>query len=1418
MGIWKTLRSLAGLEANDSSQASSSTASRTCHFEVMEPRRVLTADPLMIGAVYIEDDSGTDNQGDTFYVAFQGGSSTTTLTRLVIDGNQDGDPNQLNAPDVYFDIDPTNQGDGTGAGGAHGFILSNKSVGVTASDITVGVVDGGTRIVLDIKDFKAGDVLVFTIDVDQFFSNKTDDQVTSGIEFAGSSLSAVFVDPHYNFTPSGAASDGIFQYNFGFGSDDVTDTGVLSVLPTKEFREAANGNASIENRTAGALEQYTLTPKPITISGNVWHDRDLDLAIDAGEEMISGVTLHLQVKDSNGNYVDVVRNGSPVSTQTDANGHYEFGLSLNLAPGTYRVIETQPIDYEYSVGEVPGTVAGTTVGAAQGNILAEITIPLGDQHAINYDFAEAKAAQICGYVYHDRNDNGLREAGEEGIAGVEILLTPISTIGNQSPITIFTDADGKYCFTGLAPGEYTVTEVVQPTGFVDGKDTPGTVNGITVGTVVNPGDKLSAIKLGSGDKGIEYNFGELKYGSISGHVKIKTPEGNCVAYGHPDYRPIQGVIIELVDSSGVVIRTTVTDAEGKYSFNDLPMGTYSINEVMPAGFPYLQGTTSAGTIDGSTVGLVNGDTISQIVLGAGQNGINYDFCEPLPATLSGYVYHDQDNDGLKELGEPPIPGTVVELYDEFGNKVAETVTDGTGYYVFTNLYKGTYTVVELQPNGWLDGKDTAGTVAGLSKGVAGQDRITSIPLLFGDSGINYNFGELLPGSIAGRVISDTNGDCVLDTSIGDRPLAGVLIELRDASGTVIRTARTDADGRYKFDNLPPGEYTIFEQQPSGYFDSGDHIGVVQGTGVAGPGVKSANDTLSSITLSSGTHLIQYDFCETPASSLSGFVYQDGDTIAAIPGQTLTAADLYAIRDGRLTADDTRLAGVVLELRNGITGEPIMASSALPGVYSSGPIRTTTDSNGFYIFTGLPAGNYAVFQIQPNGYTDHVDSPGTTLGVAINPALGIDPLALSTLSAGINPNNDAILRIALGVGQQSQLNNFSEVRIELPPPPPPEVPPTDPPPIFQTELPPDRFPGLFGHEDVSADPLIRFSVFDPGNAYTWHLSVINAGLPRGNADPLNVIDPRWESALAMNREKWLATDLTRGQWIKGNADDADQGKAVVVGEATFGLPDGIALTGDFNGDGADEIAIYRGGEWFIDLNGNGRWDQQDMWAQLGTDADRPVTGDWDGDGKDDIGIYGPIWPRDPRAIEVDPGLPDPDNVRVRDPKNVPPRIEDATNGTRALKLTADGSEREDLIDHVFAYGQPDDIPITGDWNGDGIRTIGVFRGGTWELDLDGDGRWTERDGSFAFGTAGDLPVIGDWNGDGIEEIGIYRGGTWILDIDGDRELEATDKVFELGGADDQPVVGDWNGDGIDDPGLYRGLTPTIELPGPAREAG
>ena len=63
-------------------------------------------------------------------------------------------------------------------------------------------------------------------------------------------------------------------------------------------------------------------------------------------------------------------------------------------------------------------------------------------------------------------------------------------------------------------------------------------------------------------------------------------------------------------------------------------------------------------------------------------------------------------------------------------------------------------------------------------------------------------------------------------------------------------------------------------------------------------------------------------------------------------------------------------------------------------------------------------------------------------------------------------------------------------------------------------------------------------------------------------------------------------------------------------------------GDFDGDGVTDVGVFWEGEWFIDVNGNGVWDQGDLWAKLGHDGDLPVTGDWDGDGVQTPAIIDP----------------------------------------------------------------------------------------------------------------------------------------------------------------------------------------------------
>jgi hypothetical protein len=159
------------------------------------------------------------------------------------------------------------------------------------------------------------------------------------------------------------------------------------------------------------------------------------------------------------------------------------------------------------------------------------------------------------------------------------------------------------------------------------------------------------------------------------------------------------------------------------------------------------------------------------------------------------------------------------------------------------------------------------------------------------------------------------------------------------------------------------------------------------------------------------------------------------------------------------------------------------------------------------------------------------------------------------------------------------------------------------------------------------------------------------------------------------------------------------------------------------------------------------------------------------------------------------------------------------GTWFLDLNGNGVWDGPATDAQFTLGvQPGDVPVTGDWNGDGTTEIGAFRKGTWFLDLNGNGVWDgpATDAQFTLGLQpGDVPVTGDWNGDGTTKIGIFRKGTWFLDLNGNGAWNgpATDAQFTLGlQPGDIPVTGDWNGDGKTEIGAFRSGTWFLDLNG------
>ncbi len=1364
---------------------------------------------------------------------------------MTIDTDKLGDG--LSMGDVFFDV----RSGGDGVFGSFPLTIV-ATEGIDAVSPTV--VDGGTTLRITFSGFDPGDKLYLSVDVDeQGFRDAS--AVAEGNEFEGSILAATFTAPHYY---EAAGQDEFLDYYDsklrGTGLDLPPDD---YVPPSEEPRPV---------HTAGAVFSLQQEPLPVSIEGTVFEDLDLDDRQDGGEPGLGGVALRLYestggtwtsvdtaVTDSHGEYrfdgllpgtyrvVEVQPNdylsvgatagqvggqtrgrvvshdeisqiellggddsvgndfaetrpaslsghvyhdadndgrmdpgetgiggvtlhvrqalGGTLEVTTDADGYWE---ATGLYPSEYSVTEIHPDGYLDGLD-----AAGTAGGVAHnpGDRIDGVQLA-GGQSGENYDFGELVPSSISGRVIADADANGTYEPGDSLLAGVTVYLLDAS--GSRIAETL-TDDQGEYLFTGLAPGVYGVEEI-QPDDYFDGPDHVGSEGGR-----LELPDSIVAVALASGTAAVRYDFYELEPVSLSGHVYV---DENADGVRDGGEAPIGGVTLELLDEHGDPTGvTTTTDASGFYLFDDLaPQATYGVAEAQPAG--YYDGLDAAGTAGGTAQN--PGDRITGALLAAGFHAENYNFGELRAASLSGYVYVDENADGVRDGGEAPIGGVTLELLDEHGDPTGvTTTTDASGFYLFDDLApQATYGVAEAQPAGYYDGLDAAGTAGGTAQNPG--DRITGALLAAGFHAENYNFGELEPASISGRVHAELDGDCIPDP--GEPLLAGVTVYLLDKWGHRIDSTVTNADGIYRFGNLEPGTYGVEEVQPEGYFDGNDHVG-------SAGGKLDGDDRISGAKLTSGVDAIDYNFCELVPASISGYVFQDGPAIEVYPFDE--APDPFTLRDGQRTPDDKPIAGVVVRLGDA-TGQPIYDALGRPR-------EAVTDKHGHYEFDMLEPGSYTVFEVQPEGYVDSVDTPGSLGGVAVNPNA---PVSLGPLT--VDPNDDAILRVRLSPGDKAVEYNFSEVVVvDVPFYIPPDR-PHDPPLPAPRATPGEPAPSSVAPPRYVASPGVELPPMYGGGgvavvAYTWHLSVVNAGQPRREGERFE--RTAVQEGVEFSAASWMNAKMDRSEWVLTD----DEGEPLY--RFRFGAEEGIPVTGDFDGDGVTEVGVFQNGVWFLDLNGNGVWDEGDLWVRLGAEGDLPVTGDWDGDGKTDLGIFGPVWQGDARAIAAEPGLPDVDNLGMGRPKNLPPEPDEATAGFRAMRRTVEGELRADVIDHVFQYGRAGDVPVSGDWNGDGIANIGLYREGTWFLDADGNGRWSIGDEYIAgFGGEGALPVVGDFNGDGLDDLGVYRSGVWRLDVDGDRALTAHDRIFELGTSGDKPIVGDFNGDGVDQPGVYRPTGP------------
>lgn len=172
------------------------------------------------------------------------------------------------------------------------------------------------------------------------------------------------------------------------------------------------------------------------------------------------------------------------------------------------------------------------------------------------------------------------------------------------------------------------------------------------------------------------------------------------------------------------------------------------------------------------------------------------------ASLGDYVWKDMNENGLQDDGGPAagIAGVRLYLTDSSGARIRTSFTTATGYYIFSNLPAGTYTVqldATTLPAGYFH-------VPGLESKTS---PVTGIALAAGQQRLDFDFGYAKRGSIGDYVWHDADGEG--DQDEADYGLAGVRVRLLNGDRTqVLAVATTDAAGYYLFENLLPGDYVV----------------------------------------------------------------------------------------------------------------------------------------------------------------------------------------------------------------------------------------------------------------------------------------------------------------------------------------------------------------------------------------------------------------------------------------------------------------------------------------------------------------------------------------------------------------------------------------------------------------------------------
>jgi uncharacterized repeat protein (TIGR01451 family)/fimbrial isopeptide formation D2 family protein len=795
-------------------------------------------------------------------------------------------------------------------------------------------------------------------------------------------------DPTQDFGLAGSLSLGdlVWLDRDSNGSQGIGEPGVPQAQVTIAFTPAggmqtgrfttttdSTGRYTVGNLPPG---DYTVTVNPATLPAGATPTHDLD---GVGTPNTTAVTLStVDRHDANFGY-DATRSlGGTVwwdytGDHNPADGPGLGGITVDVtyygpdgvpgggddisytsttAPdGTWALNDVSQGNYGVAVdpSTVPAGLSPTfdSDGATNGLGASEVTVPASGLTPPQ-NFGYAGSGSIGDLVFLDRNRDGQQSttSGQEpGVGGVQVALSTV--IGGQTMIiTTTTSPTGAYSFPGLPAGDYTAS-ITTPTGFAAVSDLDG-------------GDhSIAAVLLSTGQVRTDADFGLAGTASLAGIVYNDRNADGTQAAGEPG---VPGVTMTATGSTsaGTIILTTVTGADGSWSFPALPVGQWTVAPTANVPSGYTEVSESDGSVDASiTTTLAAGQTVTGQLFGYRGSG-----------SIGDTVFLDQ-NGTHSATGQPGVPAQEVDmtwagpdgdLSTAADNQSFTTTTDASGNYLFPYLPNGLFRVTVVggitasatntgDPDGGTPNTSQL-TLAGVAPSNLAQD--------FGYAAITT------PGSnaLGDLVWWDLNGNGVRNG--GEPGIPGATVTARwygpdglpNTADDIVLTTTTDANGAYGFQGLPDGTYAVT-------VTGGVYPGLAPSADTA-DGPLAPVDGSSTVTLTGGVTRSDVDFGDTGTGSIGDHVYLDengdgmqGSDEPGIPGATVTL--IWAGPDG------------------------------IPGNADDRTFTENTGADGSWLGDRLPAGGYTV------------TVTGTPVGLANSgdPDGGGDSTSQLTLSVGQN---------------------------------------------------------------------------------------------------------------------------------------------------------------------------------------------------------------------------------------------------------------------------------------------------------------------------------------------------------------------------------------------------------------------------------